>query len=123
MKFKTLLPLLVILIVLLSLGFVSANEEVSIDNSLEENFILGSSEPLTSNYDNNSFSALNDLIQTLGNEITLEHNYEYNNDTDYAFVGGINITKNLVINGNNYIVDGYEFCSYILCFRRNHLKY
>ncbi len=99
MKFKTLLHLLVILIVLLSLGFVSANEEVSIDNSLEENFILGSSEPLTSNYDNNSFSALNDLIQTSSNEITLEHNYEYNNDTDYAFVGGINITKNLVING------------------------
>ena len=102
-KFKKLLPILVLLIVLLSLGAVAASEDVGTSTEIDNNVL---SEAQQVNYADDSFSALNELIQAEGNESTLDHNYKYNATTDDAFVDGIVIDKDLIINGNNTVIDG-----------------
>lgn len=100
MKFKKLLPILVLLIVLLSLGAVAASEDVGTSTEIDNN-VLGEAQQV--NYADDSFSALNELIQAEGNEITLDHNYKYNATTDGAFVDGIVINKDFTINA---VIDG-----------------
>ena len=52
-----------------------------------------------------SFTDLNTKIEN-GGEVTLDTNYKYSSG-DGAYKNGINITKNLVLNGNgNVIIDG-----------------
>ena len=52
-----------------------------------------------------SFSQLNTKIKSGGSTINLEDDYAFKDGTDGQFIGGINITKDLVINGNNHYID------------------
>ena len=58
----------------------------------------------------NSFTDLNDTINNhLANDvINLDVDYLFDPNTDDAFVDGIIINRNIVINGNKHVIDGYE---------------
>ncbi len=79
--------------------FVSASDNTDIDvlaDANDDGILLAPTET-------QSFSNLKDVIDSAGDEITLEYNYKYNEGNPQT---GINITKNLIINGNGAIIDG-----------------
>ena len=90
------------IIILMSVQFVAAsdNADINIIGDNEDNGVLQTPSE-TKNY-----TDLKNLIDsdTTG-EITLDYNYKYNNGDPRT---GINITKNLVINGNGAIIDGSD---------------
>ena len=101
---KRYLILILCIITILSIQFVSAN-----DNTDDIN-VLGASEDgnvLQAPTETKSYTDLKNVIDQAGDEISLEYNYKFNNEygsTDPKT--GINITRNLVINGNGAVIDG-----------------
>ena len=57
-----------------------------------------------------SYTDLFELIyengQTTPAEISLKNNYEFRNDYNRVYYGGINVKKNLIIHGNGHTIDG-----------------
>ena len=54
-----------------------------------------------------TFTDLNNLIQNSEeNVIKLDKNYTYNNNTDYNLINGININKEITIDGQGFTIDG-----------------
>lgn len=83
-----------------------SNDEVAVED-IEDNEILEKTEENTLNDDHKTFTDLNSLINDNENlEINLTSNYAFNKDTDYNLYDGITISRNLVINGNNHVIDG-----------------
>ena len=100
---KRYLILILCIIAILSMQFVSAN-----DNTDDIN-VLGASEDgnvLQAPSETQSYTDLNTIINQAGegDEINLTYNYEYRYGNDPKT--GINITKNIVINGNGATIDG-----------------
>lgn len=58
--------------------------------------------------DNGNFTDLASELDkySQGDNVSLEKNYIYDNETDARFKVGISITKSLTINGQNHIIDG-----------------
>lgn len=56
--------------------------------------------------DEESFTALNQVINGGSSTISLTKDYKFNNETDSAFADGITISKPLVIIGNGHKIDG-----------------
>lgn len=55
----------------------------------------------------NSFTDLNNLIkQNTNGTLDLDRNYKFDKNVDSALSGGIEINKKLIINGNNFTIDG-----------------
>ena len=98
MKNKKYFIMILCIIALFSMQFVCAN-----DNT--DNITLASAEDsvLSAPSGTGSFTDLKNFIDGEGNEITLESNYIYQNGDSKT---GINITKNLIINGNGAVIDG-----------------
>jgi len=89
------------IIALFSMQFVSAsdNTDINVLASAEDNgILLAPSETKT-------YTDLKNLIDSAsdGDEINLEYNYKYSGNDPKS---GINITKNLIINGNGAVIDG-----------------
>uniref|UniRef100_UPI00388D2012 hypothetical protein n=1 Tax=Methanobrevibacter sp. TaxID=66852 RepID=UPI00388D2012 len=103
---KRYMILVLCIITLLSIQFVSAN-----DNA-DDITVLGASEDmdiLQAPTETKSYTDLNNTINgNLDNEISLEYNYNYQNGDPRT---GINITRNLVINGNGAVIDGASLSS------------
>lgn len=59
---------------------------------------------------NNSFTALNKIINSASNDsiINLTQNYYYDSNIDLTYKEGININKNLTINGNGFEISGRD---------------
>jgi hypothetical protein len=81
--------------------FVCANdntENVTVLASAEDSVLSAPSETKT-------YTDLNQIISEAadGAEINLEYNYKYSGNDPK---NGINITKNLIINGNGAVIDG-----------------
>ncbi len=53
-----------------------------------------------------SFDALINLIESSNGTLTLNQSYLYNDAYDANYVNGIEINKNLTINGNGYVING-----------------
>ncbi len=54
-----------------------------------------------------SFTDLKELInQNTNGTLDLYRNYKFNSHVDSSLSNGIEINKNLVINGNNFVIDG-----------------
>ena len=54
-----------------------------------------------------SFTDLKELInQNTNGTLDLDRNYKFNSHVDSSLSNGIEINKNLVINGNNFVIDG-----------------
>ena len=90
-----------LIVILMSVQCVSAIDDTDVNvigDNEDNNILLAPSE--TKNY-----ADLKDLIDSAtGSEITLEYNYNYNSASDPRT--GINITKDLIINGNGATIDG-----------------
>ena len=80
--------------------FVCAN-----DNT--DNITLASAEDsvLSAPSGTQNFAALKDVIDAAGDEITLQYNYKWDGSNP-DIKTGINITRNLIINGNGAVIDG-----------------
>ena len=90
-----------LIIFVLSLGCVCAQDygDNQVIYDVDDSDMLSDSQKMT-------FNDLNELIKNSNNEINIENDYVFNSNTDKDFKSGINVTKkNLVINGNNHIID------------------
>ena len=105
----------------ISLGVVSAgdNVDISVDDISDDcvrNNVNIQTDNVKVNEDINNlseeyrtFKELNETISNCTtNEITLEYDYKYDSNNDEDFVSGINIDKNISINGNGHIIDGFN---------------
>ena len=88
--------------IFLSISFVSADNMTDIDDSNNEH----TDDSIVDNSRSKSFTDLNNLINDFNNsEIILEDDYVYQDKFDENFTRGIFINKQMVINGNNHIID------------------
>ena len=104
-----------LILVLISVQFVSANDHADIemigDNGDNEQLGLAEDNDLSVDptTETKSYTDLkteiDDALDNDRDEITLEFNYQYNQGNSDPKTG-INITKNLVINGNGATIDG-----------------
>lgn len=58
-----------------------------------------------------TFADLNDDISNSNDVFEVEDDYTFNFLTDFDYFNGISIDKNLIINGNDHIIDGKGQCS------------
>ena len=95
---------------------ISNDDDINLEETFDEEVstISNDDETVLENIDGNSalkdspqsFTQLNNVIN--GNnyaEINLESDYKYTNGDD-SFIGGINISRAVTINGNNHTIDG-----------------
>ena len=98
MKRKLLIFALALSIFLISLGCAYAeNETVMDDPGITPGLIVNNE---------GSFTDLQNEINNATDEITLNRNYTYNQDTDSDYADGVTINKTLTINGNAYTLNG-----------------
>ena len=129
MRYKKIMILTIILAFLLVVSAVSATENVTddivsaddTDNQIinvEENQALEQqyNEVSVANHDNGTFAALQKRIDDAGENtvVTLENSYAF--ESGYK-LSGINISKQLTINGNGHAIDAKSQARifYILC--------
>ncbi|MCQ2963983.1 MAG: Ig-like domain repeat protein [archaeon] len=118
---KILMILSLFTIFCISLGVVSAGDNVDIsvedisDDCVRNNVNVQTDNVRVSEDINNlseeyrTFKELNETISNCTtNEITLEYDYKYDSNNDEDFVSGININKNISINGNGHTIDGFN---------------
>ena len=73
---------------------------------VEFNYELFSHRIYLNQYGDNSFTALQYLINNSGNVINLTKDYTFSNISDYKLFDGVYINKDLTINGNGHILSG-----------------
>lgn len=73
----------------------------------QNNMTMDSNEIMDPNIKAGTFSDLNNLIENSSDndEITLQKDYTYDNDTDSKFSDGIKINKSLTLNGQGHIIN------------------
>ena len=105
---KRYLILILCIITILSIQFVSANDNT---DNMTVLGVSGEESILQAPSETQSYTDLNTIINQAGegDEINLTYNYEYRNGNDPKT--GINITKNLVINGNGATINGNDVSS------------
>lgn len=100
MKNKKYIIMILCIIALFSMQFVSASDNTDIN-------VLASAEDsvLSAPSGTQTYTDLKAVIDAAsdGDEINLTYNYKYNDGNPKT---GINITKNLIINGNGAVIDG-----------------
>ncbi len=109
---KQVKALLILIILFLSIGTISASENISdVDNdAMDDSQIINEVISNSSNYvvgdDGNtkSFKDLQDFIDSNTNG-TIDIDSDYKFDSNIDSKGGIKITKDLTINGNNHVID------------------
>ena len=82
----------------------------NLQESPEEGSVLSDGEdPSTeSSLSIESFSKLNEDINNGEDEVNLSYSYRYSADSDSAFEKGVNITRDVIINGNGCFIDGNQ---------------
>ncbi|WP_295594027.1 hypothetical protein [uncultured Methanobrevibacter sp.] len=100
---KRYLILILCIIAILSIQFVSANDNT---DNMTVLGVYGEESILQAPIETQSYTDLNTIINQAGegDEINLTYNYEYRYGNDPKT--GINISKNIVINGNGATIDG-----------------
>ncbi len=73
---------------------------------VEFNYELFSHRIYLNQFGDNSFTALQYLINNSGNVINLTKDYTFSNISDYKLFDGVYINKDLTINGNGHILSG-----------------
>ena len=97
--------LIVIFILVISLGVVSAHDNLT-DDSIVGNQVETAQDEILS--DENQVGTLYDLqteINAATDSINITRNYEYNYDTDKVYTRIIVDKPSFVINGNNHVID------------------
>ena len=82
----------------------------NLQESPEEGGVLSDGEdPSTeSSLSIESFSKLNEDINNGEDEVNLSYSYRYSADSDSAFENGVNIIRDVIINGNGCFIDGNQ---------------
>lgn len=109
MMSKKIFILLIILVPLLTVPMVSAEDNVTCDEVSmgEDTFISTTINDSVYSSNSKSFTDLNNLINNnLTVTLELEDDYIYHSDTDYEFENGIVITRSITINGNGHTING-----------------
>ena len=83
---------------------VSENDIVSKLDTVDEDQVSSGESEVLSDESAGTFTELNDLIKE-NDTIVLDKNYTFNSTIDTDFILGINITKNLIIEGNSHTID------------------
>ena len=82
-------------------NITDVSDNIVIANSNSDDVVIGDE------ISGNSFTDLNNLIkQNTNGTIDLDRNYKFDKNKDSSLSNGIEINKNLIINGNNFIIDG-----------------
>ena len=105
MKLKRIMIIILLILAVLTVGSVSANDNLTDTVELSDEIVSSPQEDILGESDDGTFSALQKKIEdtTAGSTITLENNYA---NTDGFDSEGIVIDKDLTINGNGYAIDG-----------------
>ncbi|WP_458404662.1 Ig-like domain repeat protein [Methanobrevibacter sp.] len=113
---KSFIPLMIFLVLIISIGAISAADAENIDETasagdeivLEETDTAlesSSDEKILSDDGDGTFTDLNNNL-TGKTEVTLESDYTYSDDTDSAYANGITIDRELTIDGNGHKITG-----------------
>ncbi|MDD6257391.1 MAG: beta strand repeat-containing protein [Methanobrevibacter boviskoreani] len=109
MKRRLYIILLVILLIFVGIGSVSASDFSSTNSS---NLLASNSTDnaniLSEDNEYGTFTDLNTLINSSseGSTINLDKNYKYSPSTDGNYINGTHIYTSITINGNNHVIDG-----------------
>ncbi|MDO5815638.1 MAG: hypothetical protein Q4Q18_08355 [Methanobrevibacter sp.] len=105
MKLKRVIVISLLILAVLTVGSVSANDNLTGTVELSDEVMSLPQEDILGESDDGTFNALYEKIDNAeaGSTITLENNYANTDDFDSE---GIVIDKDLTINGNGYTIDG-----------------
>ena len=112
MNFKKIILVSVFLLAILTIGSVSANDNMteelsSIDDEVTAEIDNLNTELTEENEAEGTFADLNQLITDSKDSITLKHDYNFNFTRDEGYKNGIEINKsNMVIDGAGHTIDG-----------------
>ena len=92
-----------------NLDSISSSVDDSISDTCPEENIISENEnsgETLGEGETKSFSELNNTVSSGSGKISLDSNYEFNNETDSQLVNGIYLTnmENITIEGNNHII-------------------
>ena len=107
MNRKIILALFVIATVLISAGCVYASDTNSLNTTEDSSQLsVNDNENILSDDSTSTFDDLNKKVQNSDNEIEITEDYSFDGQIDTNHTKGILINKsNIVINGNNHIID------------------
>ena len=118
MNFKKIILISVFLLAILTLGSVSANENMTEELSSFDDEVTAEIDDINAELNeenevtNSTFADLNQLITDSKDSVTLKHDYSFNLTRDEGYKSGIVIQKsNLVIDGAGYTIDGKGLAS------------
>ncbi|WP_405264808.1 Ig-like domain repeat protein [Methanobrevibacter sp.] len=112
MNFKRIILVSIFLLAILTIGSVSANDNMteelsSIDEVTAEIDDLNTELTEENEAENGTFADLNQLISESEDSVVLKHDYSFNSTRDEGYKSGIVIQKsNLVIDGAGHTIDG-----------------
>ncbi|MEE0942700.1 MAG: hypothetical protein UIB63_06285 [Methanobrevibacter sp.] len=105
MKYKNVLFICLIICIIFSISSVYANDLNDTYIRQEEPMLEMSHDDRILSSNTGSFADLNNELKNANNELKLTRNYTYT-DTDSNFQNGIEIRKNIVIDGNGFTING-----------------
>ena len=117
MNFKRIILVSIFLLAILTIGSVSANENMteelsSIDDEVTAEIDDLNTELTEENEADDTFADLNQLIADSKDSVTLKHDYNFNFTMDEGYKSGIVIQKsNLVIDGAGHTINGKGLAS------------
>ena len=118
MNFKRIILVSIFLLAILTIGSVSANDNMTEELSSIDDKVTAEIDDLNTELTeeneavNSTFADLNQLISESEDSVTLKHDYSFNSTRDEGYKSGIVIQKsNLVIDGAGYTIDGKGLAS------------
>ena len=118
MNFKRIILVSIFLLAILTIGSVSANDNMTEELSSIDDEVTAEIDDLNTELtegneaENGTFADLNQLISESEDSVTLKHDYSFNSTRDEGYKSGIVIQKsNLVIDGAGYTIDGKGLAS------------
>ena len=113
MNFKKIILISVFLLAILTIGSVSANDNMTEELSSIDDEVTAEIDDLNTELtegneaENGTFADLNQLISESEDSVVLKHDYSFNSTRDEGYKSGIVIQKsNLVIDGAGHTIDG-----------------
>lgn len=118
MNFKRIILISVFMLAILTIGSVSANDNMTEEISSTDDEVTAEIDDLNEELNeknevaNGTFAELNQLISESEDSVVLKHDYSYNSTWDEGYKNGIGIHKsNLVIDGAGHTIDGKGLAS------------
>ena len=92
--------IILISLIILFTGISTVCGENVTDDSIVEN------EPVSLGVNSTGFHQLNADVESSGDVFNLSHDYVFDENHDINYYNGVDINRNIVIDGNNHVIDG-----------------